>query len=52
MELGVTKKILDFDEFFRERIFPSQVKLNQDAQDRYDRKAPDSRRKIALAPAI
>lgn len=52
MELGITKKILSFDEFFRDRVLPSQVTLNEDARARYSRQMHISRRKIALAPAI
>jgi hypothetical protein len=52
MELGVTKKILTFNEFFQERTLPSQVRLNEDALARYDRRMSFSRRVIAKASAI
>jgi len=52
MELAITKKILSFDDFFAERVFPTQVTLNEDAKARYNRQMPTSRREIALAPAI
>lgn len=52
MELGLTEKILKFNEFFSERVLPSQVQLNEDWKNLYDRVDPHSRREIALAPAI
>ncbi len=52
MELGITKKILSFKEFFRDRVLPTQTNLHEDARDRYDRKSPTTRRVIAAAPAI
>jgi hypothetical protein len=50
MELGIAKKILSFIDFFGERVKPTQVKLNEDASDRFYRIASYSRREIALAP--
>jgi len=52
MELGIMKKILRFEDFFRDRVLPTQVKLNEDAQNRYERRMRFSRRVIARAPAI
>lgn len=52
MALGLVKKILAFDEFFGERVLPSQVNLSTDAKERYDRKIRTSRRIIAPAPAF
>jgi|GEM_PF-964947 len=52
MELGITRSILSFDDFFSERVMPTQVQLNEDAQARYDRICKGSRRKINSAPAI
>ena len=52
MALGITKKILSFDEFFGERVLPTHTALTSDAQERYQRQMSTSRRKIALAPAI
>ena len=52
MQLGLTTKILSFAEFFSHRVLLSQVKLNPDALDRYLRKTPTSRRKIAEAPSF
>jgi hypothetical protein len=47
MELGITEKILTFDEFFSERIPRSKVDLNEDWANLFARKDPLSRRKIA-----
>ena len=52
MELGITDKILTFSEFFEERVLPTQVTLNADAQERYNRLFKPSRRTIASAPAF
>lgn len=52
MELGITGKILSFDEFFGERVMPTQVRLNEDWKNFYDRVDPDSRRPIARVAAI
>jgi transposase-like protein len=52
MELGLTERILSFGEFFSDRIFPTQVELNEDAKARYQRKCTQSRRRIAMAPAF
>ena len=52
MELGLTERILKFGDFFSNRVFPSQVTLNQDAKDRYERIFPGTRRKVSGAPAF
>lgn len=48
MELGVADRILSFDEFFRERVCLSQVKLHEDFKNLYRRIDPMSRRPIRV----
>ena len=52
MELGITDRILSFDEFFSDRVLPTQVQLHRDAEDRFRRIADFSRRTIAPAPTF
>ena len=52
MELGITKRILDFRAFFDERICPTQVKLHPEWLDLYNRIDPLSRYKIDASPTI
>jgi transposase-like protein len=52
MYLGITNKILSFDDFFKERTFPAQVRLNPDWQGFYERRDPYSRQKIAQRATI
>lgn len=47
MDVGITNKILEFDEFFGQRVFPTQVQMSEDWQNLYDRVDPLSRRPIA-----
>ncbi len=51
MELGIADRIYTFKEFFRDRVLPTQVKLNEDAQNRHDRIFAGTRRVIARATA-
>ncbi|RYZ97713.1 MAG: hypothetical protein EOP11_21670 [Proteobacteria bacterium] len=46
MELGLTKKIEKFDDFFAEKIPLTHVKLNEDWLNLYLHRDPTSRRKI------
>jgi transposase-like protein len=52
MELGITEKILNFNEFFKERICITQVKLHQDWQNLYNRADPLSRQTITNVATI
>jgi len=47
MELGLTKKILSFDEFYKVKTPITHVKLSEDWTNLYKRKDPLSRRPIA-----
>ena len=49
MRLGLTKKILKFEEFFGHRVLPLHVKLNEDWKNLYHRIDPLSRRPIKMA---
>ena len=46
MEVGVETKILSFNEFYKERVMPTQVQLCDDWANQYNRYDPHSRRKI------
>jgi len=46
MRLGLTKKVLKFQDFFRLRLMRTQVGLNEDWQEFIRRTDPTSRRKI------
>ena len=47
MRVGIESKILHFREFYRMRLMPTQVRLNEDWANFVDRKDPTSRRLIA-----
>lgn len=47
MRIGIEKKILLFHEFFKVRLLPTQVKLNEDWAQFVERREPTSRRTIA-----
>lgn len=49
MEIGLTNKILIFEDVFGERLEPGHVKLNQDHHNFYNRVDKTSRRTIKLA---
>lgn len=49
MRIGLTKKILKFNEFFDCRVLPTQVELNEDWKKLYHRVDPLSRRPIKFA---
>lgn len=49
MRVGLTKKILSFDELFHCRVLPTHVKLNEDWQNLCHRIDPLSRRPIKMA---
>lgn len=49
MRVGLTRKILKFEEFFRERVLPTQIELCTDWRNLYQRVDPQSRRPIKAA---
>jgi hypothetical protein len=52
MQVGISKRIFSFNEFFRTRVMKTQVKLNKDWQQIIERRDSSSRRPIATYAGI